>query len=160
MRPMYETELDREHEQEIVEHVCKCFDVIAKKMPIRYEFDYALMKKPGMDTWDDFGAKPRMVGILEIKRRLHKYKTLILSQQKVATMQTYSGQFEMPAILVVAWPDEEPHYTILHQKRTATYRIEWGGRIDRGDDQDEEPVIHIPVEHFQPVSSQTREVPT
>lgn len=156
MRPIYESEQDREHEQTIIEYICKHWGCEAKKMPIRYEFDY-MLTKASMATWN-FGLN--MVGILEIKRRLKKYDTLIISMQKVATMQMYSQQFEVPAILAVSWPDEETQYTILHQRRTANYKIEWGGRCDRGDDQDEEPVIHIPIEDFRCVSDSSRKEPT
>jgi hypothetical protein len=145
---MYESEKDRERESVVIKDICKQWGVEAKKMPIRYEFDY-MLTKADMDSWN---LNPKMVGILEIKCRSAKYDTLIISMQKIATMQMYSQQFELPAILVVSWPGEESQYTILHQPRTASYRIEWGGRRDRGDHQDEEPVVHIPVEHFHPVS--------
>jgi hypothetical protein len=156
MRPRYESESDRKHEALIVGEICNQWDVEAKKVPIRYEFDYALMKAD-MSSWK---LEPIVVGILEIKRRKKKYKTLMISMQKVATMQMYSQQFDIPAILAVSWPNEETQYTILQQRRTAGYRIEWGGRRDRGDSQDEEPVIHIPVEHFHLVSESARKEPT
>jgi hypothetical protein len=145
-RPIYETEQDREHEQIIAEWVEKRWCVEAQKMPMRYEFDYMLMRSS-------------MVAIMEIKRRLKKYDTLIISMQKVVTMQLYSEQFGVPAVLTVSWPEEEPQYTLLNAARTAGYRIEWGGRDDRGDDQDKEPVIHIPVEHFGLFRNAAREEP-
>jgi hypothetical protein len=147
MRPLYESGKDREREQQVASWIESRWAVTAQKMPMRYEFDYMLMRSS-------------MVAIMEIKCRLKKYDTLIISMQKVATMQMYSQQFSVPAVLTICWPNEDPKYTLLEPARTATYRIEWGGRDDRGDDQDKEPVIHIPVEHFRDFRNAAREEPT
>jgi hypothetical protein len=148
-RPLYESSGDRCREQEVAKLVEERWRVVAQKMPMRYEFDYMLMRP----------EPSRQVAIMEVKCRNAKYDTLIISMQKVVTMQTYHQQFGVPAVLAVSWPDEEPKYTLLEPARTSKYIVEWGGRDDRGDDQDKEPVIHIPVEHFRHFRSATREEP-
>jgi hypothetical protein len=138
-RPLYESSEDRSREQEVAKLVEERWGVVAQKMPMRYEFDYMLMRS----------SPSRQVAIMEVKCRLKKYDTLLISMQKVVTMQMYHQQFNVPAVLAVSWPNEEPMYTLLEPARTSKYEVEWGGRDDRGDDQDKEPVIHIPVEHFR-----------
>ena len=107
-----------------------------RKLPLGYEIECAVE------------VDGKVVGFCEFKRRhnkRHRYPTLILSLRKYKQLISYS-YFESPAKLYVRWDDFDAVHVVRPQK--ITYDIEWGGRTDRGDWQDREPVVHIPGEHF------------
>jgi hypothetical protein len=101
-------------------------------MPISYHFDYLLMADDG--PW----------ALVEIKIRRQRYETLILGVQKAVMMRFYAAQMGIRPLLVVQW--DATYFTQL--RPVMDYRVDWGGRWDRGDDQDMEPVIHIPSNEF------------
>lgn len=109
---------------------------MAKKMPLRYEFDYGLFRDG------------QLLAIAEIKCRSQKYDTLFVSLAKYINMLTYSRAAGVTALLVVNWSGDI-QYIPMTVDRLRQYRIEMGGRVDRGDEQDQEPVVHIPVANFK-----------
>lgn len=134
MTTQYESEQDRLNEDLIVRLLCERWNCEARKLPKRYGFDYALFRSS-------------LVGLLEIKCRKKKYDTLIISLAKYIRMLQWADTLSLPAILCVRWPGEY-QYTILERRFLRDHAIEWGGRKDRDDDQDQEPVVHIPVEKY------------
>ncbi len=137
-RPRYETNDNLTAEQEVVRQLCERWHCEAHKVPLHYQFDYFL-------------TSPTRQAICEIKCRGKKYDTLILSLHKIETMMRYSNTFRVAAILAVSWPDEGTHFLRLSYDLTSTCKIDMGGRTDRGDSQDIEPVLHIPVTEFKPL---------
>jgi Holliday junction resolvase len=134
MRPRYESASDVDNELLVVTELCDRWHCTARKVPISYHFDYVLMR-----------GKP--VAVVEIKCRKRRYETLILSLQKAVMLHFYAQQMGVKPLIVVHW--DKTYFTALQPVRD--YQITWGGRIDRNDDQDMEPVIHIPSEDFIPV---------
>lgn len=106
------------------------------KLPLGYEIECAMELDGKITGWCEF------------KRRhndMTKYPTLILSLHKYRQLVTYSYH-EDGAMLFVRWNDKDAVHRIPsgHIK----YDIAWGGRTDRGDWQDTEPVVHIPTTEF------------
>ena len=106
------------------------------KLPLGYEIECAM---------ESYGS---ITGWCEFKRRhvdMNKYPTLILSLHKYKQLISYSF-FDDGAMLFVRWNDKDAvhHVPSEHIK----YDIAWGGRSDRGDWQDAEPVVHIPIKEF------------
>jgi len=94
------------------------------------------------------GDGKAITAFCEFKRRhvqMDKYPTLILSLRKYKQLVSYSW-CEDGAYLFVRWNDKDGVHRI--PSKAIEYDIEWGGRIDRGDWQDNEPVVHIPISDF------------
>ena len=108
------------------------------KLPIAYKLDFAIV------------SDGEIKGFCEIKRRSHdrnKYPTLILSALKYRELLDWELNFK-PACLIVAWNDQLGIHKPA-EYHGQQYRIEVGGRSDRNRNGDLEPVVHIPVNHFQ-----------
>lgn len=108
------------------------------KLPIAYKLDFAIV------------VNNEIKGFCEIKRRSHernKYPTLILSALKYRELLDWELNFK-PACLIVAWSDQLGIHK-PSEYHGQQYRIEIGGRSDRNRNGDLEPVVHIPIEHFQ-----------
>ena len=136
-RPLYETESDRVHEYDVMSDVYRKFGADEfLKLPMSYGFDFALYKQN------------QLKAVVEVKCRKQRYDTLILSLQKFMCGLGYLRE-GIPAFLVVVW---DGHGTFVRRFREfdlKVLRIEFGGRSDRGDPDDQEPVVHIPIEEFR-----------
>ena len=133
MRPSYESSHDRENEKLVAEKLASHIRLTPRKIASRfYPCDYAFLR-------DD-----RIVTMAEIKFRDREYPTLMLSlhkwQQNVLLAQV-SG---VPVLLVWSFPRNGNRmvlYTRIVPERK--FVVGMGGRWDRGDEQDTEPVIYL-----------------
>lgn len=136
MRPKYETETDLANEAAVADVVASRWLCECRKLPLRYDLDYAIYQ-------DGF-----LKAYLEIKCRnvpSTQYKTVILSAAKVAAAKHLSASAGTPAILVVRYSDTDKWIDI--SKETAFHSP--GGRSDRGDVQDQEPVAHFAADKMR-----------
>lgn len=138
MRPMYESAQDAENERSVITSAINKMGFTGhRKLPISYGFDFALMR----------GQEIKAVA--EIKCRNKRYDTLFLSLQKVQKGIDYVRN-GLLAYLIIQWPDGVYCYR-LEDYDARRYPIEFGGRTDRGDSADVEPVVHFPVTAFRKV---------
>ncbi len=105
------------------------------KLPIRYCLDYAALRNK------------KIVAFVEIKHRtnkIHAYPTYMLSLAKVQAAKRLAEDVKVPSFLVVQWIDALGTTNLANCK----FSVEMGGRIDRKDSQDVEPVAHINLAEF------------
>lgn len=137
MRPTYESSADRDREAAVATFYAEKTGVEMKRCPKFYPCDWAAMKGK------------ELLALVEIKVRSKRYGTLMLSLHKASTMIHYAAVADCEPIVIVRWLDVgEVGFANLMQ---VSRRASWGGRADRGDSQDEEPVIHVPTEEFSVV---------
>ena len=133
MRPKYETEEDRNREAVVLSSVCRSWECAAYKLPDRYEFDYLLMRKKEGKAW------------LEIKVRTNErddYPDYMISFAKLMAARRLSEASALPSFLLVQWVRSKG---LIRLDTIKKFRLSMGGRSDRGDAQDLEPVIFIPM---------------
>lgn len=136
-RPTYETGLDLKNEADVLGLLVATWNCTAEKLPSRYEVDYILYHK----DWTAF---------LEIKCRSHsstKFPTLFISVGKLVTGRVYAEAVKAHLLLVVRFTDCIMYVDLGKgaQCDLTKYEIRKGGRTDRNDPQDQEPVFHIKV---------------
>lgn len=136
-RPLYERGKDRENERAVAEWLARrrSDQLSAVQMPKRYPVDYALID--GYGTFHEW---------LEIKCRTNAmgaYPDYMVSLEKVRGMFDLARFTALPARLIVRWEDCLGSLTF-----PVTYDIRMGGRKDRGDAQDMEPMAHFAVADF------------
>lgn len=139
MRPIYETGSDVAREAAIAALVAERYGATAKKLPARYCLDHAFMR----------GDK--LVGLAEIKCRKNpstRYPTLMVSLLKWMTARDVAKAARVPGFLVVSWTDRVGMISVDADDIVPGV----GGRTDRGDADDVELVVHIPVSKFRIVS--------
>lgn len=136
MRPIYETPADALVERATIDRFCKWVKAVAVKLPRSYSVDWALVRGAGVVAW------------AETKRRRNRredYPTLMLSLNKVREGVALAADTGSKFIVVVEWDDcvgwIEPDLAALS--------VGIGGRKDRNDPADMEPVVHIPTGSFR-----------
>tara|TARA_R110000751_G_scaffold64667_1_gene132729 strand:- start:2913 stop:3374 length:462 start_codon:yes stop_codon:yes gene_type:complete len=134
-RPVYETQQSLSAEREtIAEHpYFGSFQHV--KLPLQYRMDFGCVDHTG-----------RIKCFVEVKTRTtpkQHYRNFIISLSKIVAASAYE-RCGIPTYLLVKWTDSSGWIKLEEQK----WEVRFGGRQDRGDWQDMEPLINIPVEQF------------
>lgn len=136
MRPRYENEKTLAAEAEFKADLEKHFGVKFHKLPIAYRADYAV------------SITGTVSGFAELKNRdvnYDTYDTLILSLGKYQAMEALKP-YGNP-VLFVRYNDGD----YMFRFDTVTTEVGVGGRWDRDDWQDVEPVVHIPKNYLKKI---------
>lgn len=134
-RPMYETKEDREREEAVVQKVAARFNCRWKKIPMRYRADYALL------------LGNEVLRFIEVKVRREMIEPYWISLDKWEHLSRLSLSARELSLIVVQWPGVLASVTVMPSNRERV--AVWGGRRDRGDWQDEEPMVRVPLERFK-----------
>ena len=136
-RPVYETSNIRQKEKVLADRLGVMWDIVAKQNPKFYAIDLSFVNDNG-----------EVEGLGEIKTRTHKFGTFptyMLSVHKAAEAKALASATGKRVLLVVQWSCETIAFLDLD---TTPTKVEWGGRVDRGDGQDMAPVNPYPIEDF------------
>lgn len=131
-RPMYETEADKAAESLILTAFGERFNANWRPTPRAYPFDACMTRGD------------RVVAFAEVKNRKvrsDQYPTLHLSAHKWRDLVLFSDTMTVPVMLVVGYTDGVIRF--LKVNRDILPAISFGGRADRGDSQDREPVVEL-----------------
>ena len=137
-RPIYETTADLRLEEEISNQISLVWDVRPEKLPKFYAADISIASNDG-----------GIMAFVEIKRRKTdylRYPTYLISLHKLQDLARLSEFTKRPTILAVSWADEMRWWFV--PKTVEGLDLVMGGTQRRGDPQDHEPVVLIPVEEF------------
>lgn len=135
-RPTYETEHDEKLALSIVKRGIEDIAYSYAKLPKWYKVDFALLDQQG-----------QMIGVAECKARTKKYPTIILSLGKVMKLLEFD-RLGMQAWFMVSL-ETYVHRIQITPTVIAACITGMGGRWDRSDSDDREPVVHLPLDHFQ-----------
>jgi len=134
-RPLYESQADLQNETQVAEHLNKAWSCKFHKLPMSYNVDWMIMRD-----------KP--VAFAELKCRKNdstRYPTLMLSLNKWVKGSQFANELDVPFFIICRWTDG----LFFHEVGSTPVTYGIGGRTDRGDSQDTEPVVYIPVESFK-----------
>lgn len=137
MRPVYENQQTLELERLAISTFADQFDVQPVKLPISYNIDYACLSGELLMFW------------AEVKNRNYPhnaFETFSISAKKILNglhLRHLSGK---GFYLVVQWTNALGYVQVT---REMSQDIRFGGRKDRADWQDQEPMVHIPIDHFE-----------
>ena len=137
-RPYYETEEDVRVEKAIAEMVCGIYNYSFIKLKLAYQLDFALLRDGNVEVW------------LEVKRRqvqFDAYPDIILSLDKYMAGRNLIKHAPGTKFWFVVLFNDGTFLCDLTGKYAEKVNI--GGRTDRNDWQDREPVIHIPTRYFK-----------
>ena len=136
MRPIYETPHDLANEASVADVLSSAWNCEMIKLQVRDAFDYAATRGRNITAF------------VEIKARtnpMRRYPTYMISMTKVMSANTIFMSTGTPSFLVVRWTDCMG-WVQLNQNK---FPLEIGGRKDRRDAQDIEPVCHININLFR-----------
>ena len=144
MRPIYENDNDLRSEKNLISYVSDCWNVASYKLPMSYKIDYAMYR---IDTGTSASASESLVGFAEVKVRTHTFGTFptyIISLGKVMEARRLARETNTKSILIVSWTDRTGYLDFFSHNQ-----IRHGGRSDRNDWQDQEPMCHFDLKHFK-----------
>lgn len=128
-RPLYERDRDLMGEEKAIEILCRRGKLAAHKLPRRYEIDYLMLQRGGMYGWAEVKVRPGV----------ERYESFMLSCAKVMAGRRLAEVFGGRFIVVVRRTDD---LMVLDALSHRPAFVSMGGRTDRRDDQDIEPVAH------------------
>lgn len=139
MRPIYETEADRNGELAAAKVIEKAYGCVVVQNKRKYPADYTISKNG------------TTVAFAEIKARTFprkKYADYMISLKKVVETKAIAAEGKLPMLLFVKWTDG---LFYLPLSDTLPSRIALGGRKDRNDPDDIEPCAFYSVDEFKEV---------
>jgi len=137
--PDYESDKDRFAEKKFADLILQRSGAELIKLPKYYIVDFAVKKKG------------KIIGFAEYKRRYvnsDKYPTIILAITKWMKLCDYSQHGG-----AWFWIEYDDCVKWIEADTSLDLDILWSGRIDRGDEADEEPCVHIPIEMLKRLST-------
>ena len=136
MRLIYERPEDLVAERTALDKACEVWKCTAEKLPMKYELDYLLLREGSGVAWLEITSRPNPRAA---------YPTYMISLGKVMAARRLSEASQFPSFLLVQWSD---YCGYVRLDSLLDFRTGVGGRTDRGDEQDIEPVALIPLGEF------------
>lgn len=130
----YETSKDLAREKEVLDILCKRWKCNYFKLPSRYyDIDYALLRDGKLRCFVEIKTRSNAQGA---------YPTAVVGFRKVNLGLMLAERAGVPFYLVYRWTDAIGY--------TGAFKgdILYGERCDRGDDQDADLWMHIPIGQF------------
>lgn len=138
VRPLYETKNDLQNEKQVVDYLATQWDATLMKLPIRYHLDYGIFRGE------------TLVALAEIKCRTfehNKYQTAMVCATKRMHALQLSQALGVPSLLVVRYTDKICYIDFAMMQDAAKF----GGRKDRGDEQDLGIMIHYKTDRMKDI---------
>jgi hypothetical protein len=135
-RPVYETTEDLAREREAITRAAERFEAVPRKLPRSYGLDFAWVRGK------------RVVAFAEVKVRKvpsTQYADYMVSLSKLIRARELWKVTRCPFYLVVEFSDG---IRVWLDDAKSCPKVEFMGRTDRGDWQDEEPCALIPMDKF------------
>lgn len=136
MRPMYENAASLEAETSLKDDIERAWRVSLVKLPISYAVDYAAVRGKSVAAWFELKCRTTLYGT---------YDTYMLSLHKWQALKSLARI--RPSFLVVRFVDGPWFLRVQADGMPSDVVI--GGRFDRGDPQDIEPVVLIDMSKFE-----------
>lgn len=136
MRPTYETQEDRERQTSTIAVIERRWNCVATALKAMSPIDYALCRGREIRAWAEVKVRTNPAG---------KYPDYMLSLHKWQDGIRQSEFTGLPFFLVVGFTDGV-RFVRGYKDLQVKYAI--GGRTDRNDPADIEPVVLIDMRHF------------
>lgn len=136
MRPIYESQADIKNEIDVANTLTSLWNCEFKKIKRSYHVDWMVLRN----------GNP--VAFAELKCRFvtrNTYPTFMLSLEKWMRGKELSKEVGVPFVVVVRWEDG----LFFHTAESCDVTYGFGGRTDRNDSEDVEPVVYIPTTNFK-----------
>lgn len=143
-RPVYETPETERSEVAAADAIGNCLNCAVLRNKKFYPADYSFVRD----------GKTMAFGEIKVRRNVrNRYPTLFISAEKVARCRVLARESGVKFLLFVWWLDG---LFWLDATSSMPAQVTTGGRTDRGDPSDIEPLVHFPVTDFILLSRQER----
>tara|TARA_R100000951_G_scaffold113097_1_gene114476 strand:- start:299 stop:718 length:420 start_codon:yes stop_codon:yes gene_type:complete len=137
-RPIYENESTLQAEKEFAQYAQQKLLCFLVKCPRSFKIDFAATRKN------------QVVSFIEYRKRtndFNEYPTFMIAASKKIAAQAINKASGLPVYLFVKWADHLGYTDLTNCK--SSWNV--GGRTDRNDPADFEPVIHIDLSEFKTI---------
>lgn len=145
-RPIYESQVDLTHENKMKTFLEAKWNCTLHKVPLKYQVDWMAMR----------GKDP--MAFVEFKHRdklsINAYPRYMISLDKWMKAKQLCKEVEIPFIMVITFT-EGTYYGVFAHNGLHDVTYGFGGRYDRGDAQDVEPMIYLPLKKFMKIEGAT-----
>ena len=141
-RPMYESKEDLTHETKMKSFLEGKWSCTLQKLPLKYQLDWLAMR--GKDPYAFVEFKHRE------KLSLNAYPRYMISLDKWMKAKQLCKELEIPFIMVITFT-EGTYYGVFVNNALHDVTYGFGGRYDRGDSQDVEPMVYLPLNIFKKI---------
>lgn len=145
-RPIYESQVDLTHENKMKTFLEAKWNCTLHKVPLKYQVDWMAMR----------GKDP--MAFVEFKHReklsIDAYPRYMISLDKWIKAKQLCKEVEIPFIMVITFT-EGTYYGVFAHNSLHDVTYGFGGRYDRGDAQDVEPMIYLPLKKFMKIEGAT-----
>ena len=138
MRPLYETQQDRDNEAGMARIIEGEFSCSLTKMPIKLSLDYMATRN---------GSAVAFIEARQRKTPMQQYPTYMISLYKVMMASALTQTTGLPCFLAVQWSDR----TGICRLPSESMDVRIGGSTRRGDAQDIEPMAYFDVASFKAI---------
>lgn len=139
VRQTYETAVDVDNERSVADQFERKWGAKFIKLRRLAPVDFAIVRDGTVVGWAEVKCR---------KHEMGKYPTLILSADKAMSIMGRVEHSGLPCFLCVRFSDG---LAFVAMKDEYLSRISIKGRNDRGDDDDMEPCIEVPIADFRRV---------
>jgi hypothetical protein len=150
MRPIYETERDLSRERGIADGLECLWDVKLHKLPISYQLDFIMLKNGTARGFVEMKGKHSISF-----EKVQEYKGYLINLNKLERASSLMRTTGLEFRIVVEGNGSV--WAARYIKPPEINCVLFTGRTDRGDWQDVEPAVRLPVEDFKQINIITRE---
>ncbi len=140
VRPIYETEENKKRQNDMRSILESKWSCVLQDLPYKYQLDWMAFKD----------KKP--MAVLEFKHReklsFDAWPRYMISLDKWIRAREISQEMCLPFIMVITFTEGTYYGSFLHNE-SFDLSYMWGGRLDRNDAQDSEPMVLLPLKHFK-----------
>ncbi len=138
MRPIYESRGDVDRQREAIAHLERMTASTAREMPHLAAWDYEMVRDG------------QTVAIVEVKCRTNamlRYPTYMVAASKAAAIRDEAASRRIAGVILVRWTDAIGWVRLDRLRDWPAVMA--GGRTDRSDPYDIEPMLHVPTSAFR-----------
>ena len=133
---LYERQKDRANEKKVIKRIETAWGVESHKMKMAYGLDYMLLKGGNLHSFVEVKCRNNAQG---------DYPTYAISLMKFLQANRFTQSTVKPCYLIVKWTDKLGFLDMGE----SFYQVGVGGRTDRNNPNDIEPIVFIPNNKFE-----------
>lgn len=137
-RTQYESDEDRKNERALADFLESLWSCRFDKLPKSYILDFAAVRGGEVVSWHEIKCRKTVPQT--------RFPTYIVALKKIVAAREYAEATGLPSFLTVEWSDSVGTVEI---SGSTIFSVAMGGRRDRGDSADIEPLTHIPINAFR-----------
>jgi hypothetical protein len=141
-RPIYESQVDLTHENKMKTFLEAKWNCTLHKVPLKYQVDWMAMRDKDPMAFVEFKHREKL--------SINAYPRYMMSLDKWIKATQLSKEVMVPFIMVITFT-EGTYYGIFSHNELHDVRYMFGGRFDRGDFQDAEPMVLLPLSIFKKI---------